>query len=153
MHRKDYARGGHEMVPVNDPTGERTARLILGYSVALFPIPILATTLDVTSSMFLVEGVAATGYLTVLAEKFRRERTNENARDIFRCSLWYLPLLLGLFVFHRKREGEEESSGRLHDAKAMLKRLCVHEAVVSDQGKSLCPQQSAVTTASPNPPV
>lgn len=28
IHRKDYARGGFQMVPCNDPTGARTAELI-----------------------------------------------------------------------------------------------------------------------------
>lgn len=32
VHRKDYARGGFQMVPCNDPTGTRTADLILRYA-------------------------------------------------------------------------------------------------------------------------
>ena len=31
VHRKDYARGGFQMVPCNDPLGVRTADLIFRY--------------------------------------------------------------------------------------------------------------------------
>ncbi len=104
--------------------------------------------------MFLLEGVAATGYLTFLADKFRREHNNDNARNIFKCSLWYLPLLLGLFVFHRKNGsqlGENEEKGLLDDVKVLLRRFCVHDAIISDQGKDLCPQVSAITPATTTP--
>jgi len=29
LHRKDYARGGFKMIPCNDPTGARTADLVM----------------------------------------------------------------------------------------------------------------------------
>jgi hypothetical protein len=48
------------------------------------------------------EGVAANSWLLYLAYKFRGDQSNANARRIFVCSLWYLPLLLGAFVFHSK---------------------------------------------------
>merc|ERR1719446_114998 len=71
IHRKDYARGGHQMVPVNDPTGERTARLIRDYSIYLLPVPVLAAVSGETSCMYAVEGITATGYMVHLAEQFK----------------------------------------------------------------------------------
>lgn len=178
IHRKDYARGHHQMVPVNDPTGERTARLITGYSLAMFTIPLGATALDVTSSMFALEGVAATGYLTYLATKFQQQRSDENARKVFKCSLWYLPLMLALFVFHRKYgaalEGEaaagEEGAPAgqystvakstktapaapvwLEQAKEFMKGLCVHERIiVKNDAGALCPSTSPIDTKGAN---
>ena len=48
--------------------------------------------------MFAVEGTAANMYLLYLSHKFYQDRTNANARRIFLCSLWYLPVVLTGFV-------------------------------------------------------
>ena len=154
IHRKDYARGGHQMVPVNDPTGERTASLVMNYSLLMLPLPIIASALDVTSWMYAVEGVAATAWAVKLAHEFKEERSNENARKVFKCSLWYLPLTLALFVFHRKRGSEEgagDSSEMASNLKAAGKKLCLHEALISPAAGSMCPKVDAVTKAPPPP--
>lgn len=165
IHKKDYARGGHQMVPVNDPTGERTAALVRNYSLALLPVPILASACDVTSAMYALEGLAAGGYAVSLARAFEKDRTNENARKVFKCSLWYLPLMLALFVFHRKG-GDADGSGGSDDAtaegtrsgggggpvdllKAQARKACLHDAIVAPNGgkaggKLLCPKVEAV---------
>lgn len=102
MHRQDYARGGFSMVPVNDPSGLRTAALIQEYSLYLTALPIIISLCNFTSYMFAVEGTAANIYLLSLVYKFKKDRSNANARKIFLCSLWYLPLLLVGYVFHAK---------------------------------------------------
>lgn len=187
VHRKDYARGAHQMVPVNDPTGERTAALIWNYSLYALPLPVLAAALDVTSYMYAVEGVAATSYLAYLAHKFKEERSQDNARNVFKvnpnvcqsdaqllplrlfafctisphtrsltvcccaclsvkCSLWYLPLLLALFVYHRKRGSDENAS--LEKARHFIRKLCLHDALATPGGgQVLCPNVDAVTIA------
>ena len=98
--RKDYARGGYAMVPVFDATGAHTARLILRHTLALSTLPLVSTLLGVTSPMFAVEGVLLNGYLLRLAASFRAAPSDAGARAIFRASLWYLPLVAALFVFH-----------------------------------------------------
>lgn len=102
LHREDYARGGFQMVAVNDPTGQRSAKLIMEYSLYLAAVPIAASVGGLTSYMFALEGTAANLYLLHLARKFYQDRTNAGARRVFLCSLWYLPLLLAGFVFHSK---------------------------------------------------
>jgi protoheme IX farnesyltransferase len=98
--RKDYARGGYRMVPVFDATGAHTARLILRHTLVLSALPLLSTVLGVTSPMFALEGLLLNGYLLRLALAFRAAPSDAGARAIFRASLWYLPLVAGLFVFH-----------------------------------------------------
>lgn len=102
LHREDYSRGGFEMVAVNDPSGSRSAGLIMEYSVYLTALPVLCSATGLTGSMFAVEGVAANAYLLYLANRFRSDRSNANARRIFLCSLWYLPLLMTGFVLHNR---------------------------------------------------
>lgn len=164
VHRKDYGRGGFKMVPCADPGGVRTAELIWRYSLYLAPLPLLATGLGVTGSMFAVEGSVLNAYLLYLAGRFSKERTDERARAVFRCSLWYLPVLLGGFVFHSKqwdkegvkvrgKEGEGEVEGVMEGgltmetlvagARKQLAKVCVHEVMLQEgknmQGGVLCP--------------
>jgi heme o synthase len=148
MYRQDYARGGFKMVPCADPSGQRTASLIARYSLYLTPLPVLAAAADVTSWMFAVEGTAFNLVLLSKAHTFYKERSNSNARDVFKASLWYLPAILTLFVYHSKQwgkvhdEDKQESLlySQLRVLKAHLKAACVHEMLVSDEAApGLCP--------------
>ena len=134
--------------------------------------------------MFAIEGLAATGYLTYLGTQFQQDRSNDNARKIFKCSLWcvracvfvcmhvgarvhlptplppethtyrYLPLMLALFVFHRKFESMEDDAGdegvqksggvagALEPVKTFFRSLCMHEFMTNSG--SVCPSVDAV---------
>jgi protoheme IX farnesyltransferase len=101
--RADYARGGFVMAPVLDATGgKRTAWLALRGALALAALPPLAALLGVTSAMFAVEGVALNAVFLRLAARFYAAPSDAAARALFRASLWYLPLLLALMVFHSR---------------------------------------------------
>lgn len=107
FNREDYARGKFQMVPVNDVTGVRTAKLIQEYSMYLTLFPVLTTATGYTSSMFILEGTAINVYLLYLANRFSSDRTNANARKLFLCSLWYLPAMLFGLVFYSKNWSKE----------------------------------------------
>lgn len=152
MHRLDYARGGFQMVPVLEENGDETSRLITRYTWYLSTIPVLATVLDVTSSMFCYEGVALNAYALHVAYKFQQERTNANARKVFLTSLWYLPCLLMLFLLHSKTwddvdEDKVENplrgyiSSYIHAARDKGRQLCLHETAVqkTEDGEKACP--------------
>jgi protoheme IX farnesyltransferase len=128
LHREDYARGGFQMVAVNDPTGERSARLILEYSLYLTALPIAASVGGLTSYMFAFEGTAANAYLLYLAGKFYRDRTNAGAKRVFLCSLWYLPVLLAGFVFHNRmwdKATVTETETTDEVGSGVMKRVCL----------------------------
>ena len=42
LYREDYARSGFKMLPVVEPDGESTFRMVLLYSLALLPVTLLA---------------------------------------------------------------------------------------------------------------
>ena len=107
MYREDYKRGGFAMVPVNDPSGSRTADLIIRYTLCLSALPVLSSLAGTTSWMFTVEGLALNGAFLYYGQKFNKKRTNGNARKVFLTSLWYLPCLLGLFILHSKNWSEK----------------------------------------------
>jgi protoheme IX farnesyltransferase len=86
--------------------------------------------------MFAVEGTGANLYLLSLARKFQNDKTNANARKVFLCSLWYLPVLLAAYVFHSRmwlENNNVESTDKLTEvvsgAKEVLKGYCVHEII------------------------
>jgi len=113
--RKDYARGGYAMVPVYDTSGSHTARLISRHAMALACVPLGAAFLGVASPMFAVEGLVINAYFLSLTRAFSKDPSDANARAIFKASLWYLPLLLILFVFHANHWLAKEEEVRLND--------------------------------------
>jgi protoheme IX farnesyltransferase len=126
MHREDYARGGFQMVAVNDPQASRSGDLTLRYSVYLTAVPVAAYGIGLTSSMFALEGTAVNIYLLYLAHKFKQNQSNANARRVFLCSLWYLPLLLGSFVFYSKRWEKEEDAEKKSQVSTHLSTGQIH---------------------------
>eukprot|EP00559_Dactyliosolen_fragilissimus_P007754 CAMPEP_0184859768 /NCGR_PEP_ID=MMETSP0580-20130426/4761_1 /TAXON_ID=1118495 /ORGANISM="Dactyliosolen fragilissimus" /LENGTH=535 /DNA_ID=CAMNT_0027356597 /DNA_START=257 /DNA_END=1861 /DNA_ORIENTATION=+ len=112
MHRKDYARGGFCMIATTDtPEGDETARLIYRYTQYLSTLPFLTYAFDLTSSMFLLEGLVLNGYALHVARNFHKERSNSNARKVFFTSLWYLPCWMVLYLLHSNKWKEEDQEG------------------------------------------
>lgn len=151
MHRVDYERGGFAMLPVLESDGERTSKVILRYAAYLSTVPIITTVFDVTSSMFALEGLVLNSYALYVANRFRQERTNANARKVFLTSLWYLPCWLVLFLLHSKVWDEDHDrdvlrdklSAAIHAIRAQGKQACLHEHVIakhpSPPGEEACP--------------
>lgn len=151
IHKADYASGGYKMVPVADPTGVRTAQLVERYAAYMVPLPLAACAMDVTSYMFAVESIFINGYAYMLARNFANDPNKESARKVFKASLWYLPVMLTLMVYHSKTWEQKKGDGMaILDAKSVLKEACPHEVMFSndvesntnitaDNKKSMCP--------------
>ena len=154
LHRDDYARGGFRMVSTGDVHGHRTAGLISEYTRYLSALPFVTTAAGLTSGMFLVEASVVNAYFLYLTEQFKGNRSNANARKVFLCSLWYLPLLLTAYVVHSEQWNTEKNEQAKHQAggtaaaaseegrvltaaKEKLKDLCIHEKVI--EAPHLCP--------------
>lgn len=108
------------------------------------PIPFAAAALDATTWMFAVEGTAFNAYLLYHAYRFRDDKSNANAKEVFKASLWHLPAVLALFVFHSRRWEEESTEDEplsllVQRTRARLKGACVHEIVQKEQTASFCP--------------
>lgn len=149
MHRGDYARGNFQMIAVNDGAmGGRTAMFIRRYTWYLSSIPIISYALNVTSSMFVLEGLVLNGYAIFVANNFYRRRSNANARKVFLTSLWYLPCLMTLFILHSKTWENDEINtsdemmqdsrvreflrGTMREVKKKGRDMCIHEQAVND---------------------
>jgi len=140
MYRTDYAQGGYKMVPLTDPTGQRTAALCLEYSVYLSLLPPACWATGVTSCMFAVESFAFNGLLLLAAFRFRQnhDRGQAHARRLFLASLAYLPVFFFCLLLHQKRQPavatEELEDVAYDDARDRLlsrgRELCLHEHIV-----------------------
>ena len=148
------------MVPCNDPSGVRTANLILRYGLYSSVFPFAAVAMGAASPMFAVEGCLLNGALVAASMRFRQKRTTENARTVFRITLAYLPLLLFFLLLHSERltrdeEGRPSKAPTLGDAMRPIndlgRMLCLHELHPATQRRrtssdadapSFCPVES-----------
>ena len=99
--RVDYARGGHKMLSLVDPTGSRTARCALRNSLYLLPLGFAAVALGTTTPPFGTESAIATGVLATAAAAFAAKPGDAGARLLFRASLLHLPAWMAAFLVHR----------------------------------------------------
>jgi protoheme IX farnesyltransferase len=110
MYREDYAKGAIRMLPVVQPDGRSTSRRILIYSLALLPVSFVPVALGMTGRFYLygafVLGTAFIYYaarLEVLKLPVADSRSRLHARQVFRCSILYLPLLFLLMMCNAVR--------------------------------------------------
>ena len=147
MAKKDYAAGGYQMLPVLDPSGARTAAVIQRYSVLMAAVPLLSSAAGVTSSMFAVESLAFNGYLLHLSNQFRKDRSHKNAQALFRCSLWYLPLVMSLMVYHHTPQQSTSSSSASSSSSAVLATASTGAAAAQQNQQQQQQEQAFVNTA------
>ena len=101
LYRDDYARGGFPVLPVIDPSGQSTARQVVGNSLALIPaslLPVLARQCGVFYFwLALGLGVLFLGMAVWLA----LSRSRLSARSMVIASIIYLPLLFLAMLLDR----------------------------------------------------
>lgn len=98
MYRGDYRAAGFKMLPVVEPTGERTFNQTIAFSIALIGVSILPTALGLTGQLYLLgASLMGVGMLWAALEFTRLHRT-QDARRLLKASVVYLPLLLLLIV-------------------------------------------------------
>jgi protoheme IX farnesyltransferase len=100
MYRDDYARGGMRMLPVIDPSGVRTASVVLLTGVLLLLVTV-ATPLTMPGVLgpvsLAVGAITGLGFLW-LCVRLARERTTGAAKRVFFASIIHLPVLLLVMV-------------------------------------------------------
>ncbi|MBS0191637.1 MAG: heme o synthase [Phycisphaerales bacterium] len=107
MYRADYSLGGFRVLAAEDPSGIRTARNMLAWSILLIPATLMPVWAMPDRVGWVYGGFAAcTGVgVVLLSLKFGKLRSREAARRVFFASIAHLPLLLivlvGESLFHR----------------------------------------------------
>lgn len=103
IYREDYGRAGIRMLPVVDPSGERTARQILLTALLLIPISLAPAWLGMTGKWYLAGALMLGATYLWYGMQIVRERTMVRARHVLLSSIAYLPLLYILMLADRTR--------------------------------------------------
>jgi protoheme IX farnesyltransferase len=119
MVRESYAQAGYRMLSVLSP--RKNALVGLRHAALLIPIcSVLVPLSGLTSWTFALTSLVPNVICTHAAWQFWRVGGEKEARLLFRHSLWVLPAILGLMMFHKQgvdwlkwlgiRDKEEEST-------------------------------------------
>ena len=98
MYREDYRQAGFKMLSVVDPTGRRVFNQSIWFSLALIPVSLLLTLLDITGSIYLFGATMAGAGMLAACIMLWNIRTVKAARKVLLASVIYLPVLLLLIL-------------------------------------------------------
>jgi protoheme IX farnesyltransferase len=98
MYREDYAKAGFVMLPVVDPSGERTGRQALCHTLGLMPVSLCPFLLHLVGVSYVIGALVLGAGFVWFALQFSRDLTAPRARMLFYASVVYLPSLLALMV-------------------------------------------------------
>ena len=98
MYKEDYKKAGLQMLPVIDDGVKRTVLHIFLHALILIPISTLPFFLGVSGRVYFVGAYILSNIYMLFCLPFILEQNKENARLIFKTSIYYFPLLLTLIV-------------------------------------------------------
>ena len=100
IYRHDYAVAGHQMLPVVDPQGWRTAAQAVVGAVLLIPVSLIPALSSVGGgSLIYFAWTLALGLIQfAFALRFALRRDEHSARTLLRATLIYLPAWLGMML-------------------------------------------------------
>jgi protoheme IX farnesyltransferase len=101
IYRDDYAQGGYKMLPLVDPTGERTGRQAVSHTLGLLPVTLSPFIFQMAGPFYCMGAFVLGLAFFWSAWKFRQELSVPRARQLFYLSIIYLPLLLAMMVMDK----------------------------------------------------
>jgi protoheme IX farnesyltransferase len=101
LYREDYGRAGIRMLPVVDPSGERTARQILITALLLIPVSLAPAWIGMTGGFYLTGALALGMMYFWYGLRVAQDRTRLRARHVLLSSIVYLPVLYILLLADR----------------------------------------------------
>jgi protoheme IX farnesyltransferase len=101
MFAGDYKKGSMVMLPLNDPTGEKTTRQALIYTLALVPISLIPSFIGMAGMVYFFGTLVISIWFLTVVYKFFKIRDTRHARKVLLSSLLYLPLVFMLLILDR----------------------------------------------------
>jgi protoheme IX farnesyltransferase len=101
IYRDDYARAGLPLLTVIDPTGRAAAGQTLLYSAALLPVSLAPTLTGLAGVTYFAAAFVLSGVFLGFGVRMARTLSLASARDLFRYSVIYLPLLLAAMMIDK----------------------------------------------------
>jgi protoheme IX farnesyltransferase len=100
-HRTDYGEAGFRILPTLDPTGARTGRQALLFTLALLPVSLAPSFVGSAGNVYLAGALVLTLLFLTTSIRFWRKTTDAAALELFLASIGWLPAVLFLFVADR----------------------------------------------------
>lgn len=100
LYRRDYALGGHRMLPVVDPTGLRSGALAVVAAALLVPVSLIPALVPTSGSplVYLVWALSLGVAQLALSVRFALLRDEASARYLLRATLLYLPTWIAMLL-------------------------------------------------------
>lgn len=100
LYRDDYARAGHRMLPVVDPSGLRSGAQAVYAAALLIPVSLIPAIIPTSGSplIYLVWAFALGAIQLALAVRFALVRDERSARFLLRATLLYLPAWISMLL-------------------------------------------------------
>lgn len=98
MCKDDYARAGFQMLPVIEPTGNKTIRQIFWHLSLMIPIALLPYMYGMLGQVYAVGAFILSVGFFLSAFPLSRNRSKKGALLLLKTSVFYLPALLILIV-------------------------------------------------------
>lgn len=97
MYKKDYARGGHVMLPVEDPSGRSTVSQTLFYTALLAGLSLLPLYLSLAGWVYGIFAAILGAWFLRESWVFYQSYSVQDARRVLKVSIYYVPaLVLGI---------------------------------------------------------
>lgn len=94
IYRDDYARAGFPMLPVIDPEGGMTARMIILYTAVLIPVTLMPAQMGIAGFSYFYGALGLGAAFFICGAFTAVHRTVVQARRLLLASVIYLPTLL-----------------------------------------------------------
>ena len=101
IYRDDYRKGGFKMLPLDDPSGKRTARQIVLFAVLLCSVSLFPWVFGLAGRVYFFSALLAGAAFLATTLNLLKTPTTPHARFVMRASVFYLPWLLAVLVVDR----------------------------------------------------
>ncbi len=101
MYRKDYERGGFQMLTVQDERGVRVGLHVLAYTAALVVFSLSLTPMGETGPWYFAVTFVLGAAFLVASARFLAERSNTRARTVLLSSYMYLLAVLTMMFIDK----------------------------------------------------
>jgi protoheme IX farnesyltransferase len=98
---EDYSKAGIRLLPSAGGKDQKSAFMVLLYSLFLVPVGLLPWALDITGVISAIVGVALGSFFTYMAYLFYKEQDDRSAKQLMFTTFFYLPVLQIIFVLDR----------------------------------------------------
>jgi len=100
MYRKDYERGGFPMLPVVQPDGKSTARMIVIYCTGLIPVSLFPTVIGITGYIYFFAALLCGIGFLYFAVRLAIAPSNTNAKYLVLASVLHLPVVMTFLMIN-----------------------------------------------------